>query len=79
MSADERGWLRGDDGEDPISDPIDGLAVLKAELEQVAMHMPLIAENARQWFKAFQDEGFTEKQALYLTAVEIIRSPGEIT
>lgn len=58
-------------------DPVDQLAVLRAELDQMLALAPELARCARAWFEAFRSEGFTEKQAGYFTAVQMIRSPGE--
>lgn len=57
-------------------EPIDQLAVLRAELDQLVAMMPEIARAARAYFAAFRKEGFDDKQALYLTAVEVVQNPG---
>jgi hypothetical protein len=56
--------------------PVDPLVVLRAEIDQMVALAPEVARTARGLFDAFVKEGFTEKQALYLTAAEILQSPG---
>jgi hypothetical protein len=56
--------------------PVDPLAVLRAEIDQMVALAPEVARTARAWFDAFVREDFTEKQALYLAAAEILQSPG---
>jgi hypothetical protein len=57
-------------------EPIDQLAVLRAQLDQMIAIMPEMARTAWAWFGVFQGEGFSDKQALYLTACQMIQNPG---
>lgn len=57
-------------------DPVDQLAVLRAEIDQMVKLAPELARTAMAWFEAFTAEGFNEKQALYLTASQILQTPG---
>lgn len=60
----------------PQDDPIDQLAVLRAEIDQMVKLAPEIARTARAWFDSFRAEDFSEKQALYLTASQVLQNPG---
>lgn len=40
------------------------------------MLAPEMARAARAWFNAFQDQGFTDSQALYLAAAQLLQDPG---
>lgn len=57
-------------------DEADGLAVLRAQIDQMMAMTPEVARAARAWFRAFRREGFDDKQAIYLTAAQIIQTPG---
>jgi len=65
-----------EDEETPEEDPRDGLAALRAELDQAMMLAPEQARLARAMYDAYEEEGFSEQQALYLTAVQMVRDPG---
>jgi DNA polymerase IIIc chi subunit len=54
----------------------DQLVLLRAEVDQMIGLQPEIARLARATFKAFRSEGFTDNQALYLTAVQLKGNPG---
>jgi hypothetical protein len=56
--------------------PIDPLAVLQAEIDQMIATTPELARAARGAFDAYQGQGFTANQALYLTAVQLQSNPG---
>ena len=58
---------------DPPEDP---LPALIAALDQVLAMAPQLARVARGTFEAFTEAGFTESQALYLTAVQLQSDPG---
>jgi hypothetical protein len=62
---------------DPRDEPQDSLAILKAAIDQQIALAPEIARAAYGQFQAFTEEGFTAKQALYLTAVQLQESPGQ--
>lgn len=49
-------------------DPIDPLPGMIAEIDQALEMVPQLARWARAMFEAFQKEGFTDDQALKLTA-----------
>lgn len=53
----------------------DGLAALRAELDQAIAVAPEIARAASGYFVAFTAEGFSEAQALYLVAIQL-KDPG---
>lgn len=63
--------MASDDSE--LSDP---LVVLRAQFDQVRMLAPDGALLARAWFDAFRERGFTEAQACYLAASQLLQSPG---
>ena len=54
----------------------DQLALLRAEIDQLIRTQPEIARLARGTYKAFKAEGFTDNQALYLTAVQLKGNAG---
>jgi hypothetical protein len=58
------------------NDEFDPLPGLRANLDQMAAMAPEIARVARAWFQAFGEQGFTDTQALYLTAAQILQNPG---
>lgn len=63
--------------DDPRDDlPIDPLAVLQAEIDQMIANAPELARAAQGLFGAFRGEGFSANQALYLTAVQLQSNPG---
>ena len=57
--------------------PEDLLVVLRAQIDQMAMLAPEMARSTRDWFDAFTSVGFTDSQALYLTAVQLKDNPGK--
>lgn len=57
-------------------EPHDPLPELIASIDQAIAVAPQVARIARGHFDAFTSEGFTERQALYLTAVELKEHPG---
>lgn len=56
--------------------PDDPLPALRAQLDQAVAHAPALAEAARSVFTSFTAAGFTDRQALYLTAVQLHGTPG---
>ena len=62
--------------DEAAEDPRDGLAALCAELDQAIMLAPEQARLARAMFDAYAEQGFSDQQALYLTAAQIVRDPG---
>jgi hypothetical protein len=63
---------------DPRDDaPADPLIALQAEIDQMLALAPELARVARGAFDAYQGEGFTANQALYLTAAQLHSSPGD--
>jgi len=62
--------------DDPSPDPADQLAALRASIDQMTAVAPELVRAARGWFDAFQGQGFSERQALYLTATQMLQSPG---
>lgn len=63
----------GDGPEEPLDDPLPGL---RAELDQAAMMIPEIARIARGFYGAFVAEGFSNRQALYMTVCQLLGDPG---
>jgi hypothetical protein len=62
---------------DPRDDmPIDPLAVLQAEIDQMIANAPEVARAAAGVYNAYKAEGFSANQALYLTAVQLQSNPG---
>lgn len=61
---------------EPESDPLDELAMLRAQLDQAIALAPELARCARGYFDAFAECGFSEKQALYLAAAQMLQDPG---
>lgn len=57
--------------------PVDPLPVLQAEIDQMVALAPELARAAYGAFSAYQAEGFTANQALYLTAAQLHQSPGD--
>jgi hypothetical protein len=62
---------------DDDEDPVDPLPQLRAEMDQMIAIMPEIARTGFNWYRAFMGEGFSDTQALYLTACELIQHPGK--
>jgi hypothetical protein len=62
--------------DDEQPDPVDQLAVMRAQIDQMAMLAPDIAKLAHNWFHTFRAQGFDDKQALYMAAVQMIQNPG---
>jgi hypothetical protein len=56
--------------------PIDQLAVLRAQLDQNMALCPELARMARAIYDAFKAQEFTDSQALYLAAVQMLQNPG---
>lgn len=56
--------------------PPDPIAALIANIDQVQATMPHIARMARIHFDAYINEGFNERQALYLAATQLLQNPG---
>lgn len=50
----------------------DQLAVLRARLDQAIALAPELARAARGFYLAFKTVGFSDAQALYLTAVQVL-------
>lgn len=61
---------------DDDQQPDDPLPALLAALDQALSMAPQLARMARGYFDAFEHEGFTASQALYLTAAQIHSTPG---
>lgn len=61
---------------EPEPDPLDELAMLRAQLDQAIALAPELARAARGYFAAFAACGFTDKQALYLAAAQLLQNPG---
>jgi hypothetical protein len=61
----------------PDDTPYDPLPAMRAELDQALMVASELARVARGYFEAFVAEGFTERQALYLTTTQLLQKPGE--
>lgn len=56
--------------------PTDPLSALVAGIDQMLMVAPQLARAAAGWHDAFKAEGFTDSQALYLTACQLHQQPG---
>ena len=54
----------------------DPLPALRAQLDQLIATAPEIARVALGFHEAFVTEGFSDRQALYLTAAQLLQSPG---
>ena len=61
----------------PDESPIDPLPGLLADLDQALAMAGQIARLVKGHFDAFVEEGFTEKQALYLAIAHVSGGPGE--
>ncbi len=62
---------------DPRDDhDVDPLVRLRAELDQAVAMAPELARTARGYYEAFGAEGFSERQALFLTIAELLQNPG---
>ena len=61
---------------DDDTDPADQLAILRAQIDQMVALAPELARSAKGCFDAFQAEGFSERQALYLAAAQMLQNPG---
>ena len=57
-------------------DPEDPLPALRAQMDQMLMLAPELARAARAFFDAYKAQGFEDKQALYLTAAQLLQDPG---
>lgn len=56
--------------------PEDALAILRAQIDQTLALAPELARAVRIWYDAFQAQGFSEKQALYLAMAHLKDTPG---
>ena len=56
--------------------PHDPLPAFRAEIDQALMVAPELGRVAQAYFAAFTEEGFSSKQALYLTAAQLLQTPG---
>lgn len=61
---------------DPQDDPVDHLHALRAGLDQVIAVAPEIARTAKGYHEAFTAEGFSNSEALYLAACQLLQKPG---
>jgi hypothetical protein len=57
-------------------DPLDQLAVVRAEIDQLQALAPEGARVARAWYDAYRNQNFTDRQALYLAAAQVLQNPG---
>lgn len=57
--------------------PVDPLPALMADLDQALAMASEVARLLKGHFDAFVEEGFTEKQALYLAIAHVSGGPGE--
>lgn len=57
--------------------PEDPLPALRAEIDQMLAMAPELTRTYRSYFEAFTDKGFSESQALYLTAAQVLQNPGK--
>jgi hypothetical protein len=60
----------------PELGPKDGLAVLRAKLEQFKMDMPILADIYWAAYASLREVGFSEAQATYLAAAQVLQTPG---
>jgi hypothetical protein len=58
-----------------MPEPEDHLVAMRAELDQLIAVAPELARVVRGVFDAFKAEGFTDIQALYLTAANVNDQP----
>lgn len=56
--------------------PADPLAILRAQLDQGIALAPELARGVRAYYDAFTQQGFEDKQAMYLTACQMLQTPG---
>lgn len=59
-----------------MDDDYDPMPAILAQVDQTIATAPHIARMAHGYYQAFADEGFTDKQALYLTATQLHGTPG---
>lgn len=45
--------------------------------DQLVASMPQLSRIAKAWYDAYMERGFTDSQALYLTATQLTSSPGK--
>lgn len=57
-------------------DALDQLAVLRAQMDQALGLAPELVRAYRAYFNEFTAQGFTESQALYLSAAQMLQNPG---
>ena len=57
--------------------PDDPLPALRAGIDQMVTMAPELARAIRGYVDAFEAEGFTTSQALYLTMAQVQETPGE--
>lgn len=60
-----------------MDESVDPLPLLIAELDQAMKMAPMIAQMAKAQYDAYREQGFTDKQALYLAATGQKEPPGE--
>ena len=63
--------------DEPELNPEDPLPALVAAVDQAGATAGMLARLAGAHFEAFKEAGFSESQALYLTAAQIIQDPGQ--
>lgn len=56
--------------------PHDPLPEIVAGIDQMLAMAPELARAARGYFDAFRAEGFSDAQAIYLTAAQLHSDPG---
>lgn len=56
--------------------PEDPLPALRAELDQALAMAPELARMAWGYYETFKAQGFSDSQAVYLTACQIHQGPG---
>jgi hypothetical protein len=59
-----------------MSDFDDPLPQIRAEIDQAIATIPELTPLAKAWFDGFVKQGFGERQAPYLTAVQLQSTPG---
>lgn len=59
-----------DEPEDPLPDLI-------ASLDQLLALAPELARTYRGYYEAFMARGFSDSQALYLSACQVLQTPGK--
>lgn len=59
-----------------MSDFDDPLPQIRADIDQAIATIPELVPLAKAWYDGFVDQGFSDRQALYLTACQMHSSPG---